>query len=154
VKGSLIGELESLVARADARAWREVAELIRAVGGYRWVGLYVVTGTEIRAVAWTGATAPAFPRFPRESGLNGVAVITKAPVVCQDVSKESRYLTAFLSTGSEAIFPVLSDAGDVVGTIDVESDRPNAFTTDDERYLAHCAATIRPLWKSPPREDA
>jgi L-methionine (R)-S-oxide reductase len=154
VKGSLIGELESLVARADARAWREVAELIRVVGGYRWVGLYLVTDTEIRAVAWTGPAAPAFPRFPREKGLNGVAVSTKAPVVCQDVSKDSRYLTAFSSTGSEAIFPVLSDAGDVVGTIDVESDRPSAFTSADEWYLAHCAATIRPLWKSAPREGA
>jgi L-methionine (R)-S-oxide reductase len=153
VKRSLVGELEPLVARADARAWREVAELIRAVGGYRWVGLYLVTDTEIRAVAWTGPTAPTFPRFPRERGLNGVAVGTKAPVICQDVSKDSRYLTAFPSTGSEAVFPVVSDAEHVVGTIDVESDRPNAFTPDDERLLAHCAATVRPLWMSAPQED-
>ncbi len=153
MKGSLVGELEPLVARADARAWREVAELIRAVGGYRWVGLYLVTDTEIRVVAWTGRTAPAFPRFPPEKGLNGVAVSTKAPVICQDVSKDSRYLTTFSSTGSEAVFPVLSDAGHVVGTIDVESDRPSAFTPDDERFLAHCAAGVRPLWKSVPREE-
>jgi L-methionine (R)-S-oxide reductase len=152
VKRSLVDELEPFVARADARAWGEVAELIRAAGGYRWVGLYLVTDTEIRAVAWTGPVAPAFPRFPREKGLNGVAVSTKAPVICQDVSKDSRYLTTFASTGSEAVFPVLSDTGHVVGTIDVERDRPNAFTPDDERLLAHCAARVRPLWKSAPRE--
>jgi GAF domain-containing protein len=154
VKGSLVGELEPLVARADVTAWREVAELIRAAGGYRWVGLYLVTATEIRAVAWTGSTPPAFPRFSREKGLNGVVVSTKAPVICQDVSKDSRYLTAFSSTGSEAVFPVLSDEGQVVGTIDVESDRRSAFTSDDERFLAHCAATVRPLWKSAPRQTA
>jgi hypothetical protein len=107
----------------------------------------VVTDTEIRAVAWTGLTAPAFPRFPREKGLNGVAVGAKASVICQDVSKDFRYLTAFPSTGSEAVFPILSDVGDVVGTIDVESDRRNAFTSDDECFLAECAAKIRPLWK-------
>jgi L-methionine (R)-S-oxide reductase len=149
-----VGELEPLVARADASAWREVADLIRAVGGYRWVGLYLVTDTEIRAVAWTGPTPPAFPRFPREKGLNGVAVSTRAPVICQDVSRDSRYLTTFPSTGSEAVFPVLSDAGHVVGTIDVESDHPNAFTSDDERFLADCAGRLRPLWKSGPPEDA
>ena len=150
MKGSVIRELEPLVARADVGAWSEVAELIRAAGGYRWVGLYLVTDTEIRAVAWTGLTAPAFPRFAREKGLNGVVVSTKAPVICQDVSKDSRYLTTFSSTGSEAVFPVLSDAGHVVGTIDVESDLPNAFASDDERLLAHCAAAARPLWKSVP----
>jgi putative methionine-R-sulfoxide reductase with GAF domain len=154
VKGRLLSELEPLAASADAVAWREVAELIRTVGGYRWVGLYLVTDTEIRVVAWTGATPPAFPRFPREKGLNGVAVSTKAPVICQDVSKDSRYLTAFSSTGSEAVFPVVSDEGDVVGTIDVESDRRNAFRSDDERLLAHCAAAVRSLWKSAPRQTA
>jgi putative methionine-R-sulfoxide reductase with GAF domain len=153
VKGSRASELEPLVARAEPGAWRDVAELIRAVGGYRWVGLYVVTAAEIRAVVWTGSTPPAFPRFPRDKGLNGVAVSTKAPVICPDVRRDSRYLTAFSTTGSEAVFPVLSDAGDVVGTIDVESDRQNAFTMDDERFLARCAATVRPLWKSAPRED-
>jgi putative methionine-R-sulfoxide reductase with GAF domain len=143
-------ELKRLAARADAGAWREVAELIRVAGGYRWVGLYVVTDAEIRAVAWTGSKPPAFPRFPRDKGLNGVAVSTRAPVICQDVSNDSRYLTAFPSTGSEAVFPVLSEAGDVVGTIDVESDRRNAFTSDDERFLMDCAASVRPLWNSAP----
>ena len=66
MKGGPVGEVDALVARADARAWREVAELIRAVGGYRWVGLYLVTGTEIRAVAWTGPAAPAFPLSSRD----------------------------------------------------------------------------------------
>jgi putative methionine-R-sulfoxide reductase with GAF domain len=154
MKGSLLEQLETLVARPEAGAWREVAELVRAVGGYRWVGLYVVTDTEIRAVAWTGSAPPAFPRFPRDKGLNGVAVSTKAPVICQDVSKDSRYLTAFPTTGSEAVFPVLSEAGDVVGTIDVESDRRSAFTPDDERFLTDCAARLRPLWNSAPVEDA
>jgi L-methionine (R)-S-oxide reductase len=143
-------ELKRLAARADGGAWRQVAELIRAAGGYRWVGLYVVTDMEIRAVAWTGSEPPAFPRFPQDKGLNGVAVSIRAPVICQDVSNDSRYLTAFPSTGSEAVFPVLSEAGDVVGTIDVESDRRNAFTSDDERFLMDCAAKVRLLWNSAP----
>src|SRR5262249_14871963 len=82
-----------------------------------------VTRSEIRAVAWTGPLAPAFPRFLREKGLNGVAVTTKKPVVCHDVANDPRYLTAFASTGSEAIFPIVSEVGEVIGTIDIESDR-------------------------------
>jgi putative methionine-R-sulfoxide reductase with GAF domain len=114
------------------------------------VGLYAVTDTEIRALAWTGTTPPAFPRFPRESGLNGAAVKRKAPVICQDVSEASDYLTTFESTGSEAIVPVMSEAGDVIGTIDVESEQRNAFTADDEQFLGACADALQAFWQSAP----
>jgi L-methionine (R)-S-oxide reductase len=145
---SVLNELKALAGRPDLRRWRDAAELIRVAGDYRWVGLYEVTDTEIRAVAWTGPTPPAFPRFSREKGLNGVAVSTKAPVVCQDVAHDPRYLTTFSNTGSEAVIPVISEAGHVLGTIDVESERRNAFSTDDELFLAACAATVRALWES------
>ena len=128
-----------LVARHDT-------ETIRRAGVYRWVGLYEVTASDIGALAWTGTEAPAFPRFPREKGLNGAAVAGQAPVIVQDVSKDPRYLTAFATTGSEAIVPVVSAAGVIVGTIDVESDRRNAFSETDERFLRACAAALAPLW--------
>jgi len=77
---------------------------------------------------------------------------TKELVVCQDVTNDARYLTAFATTGSEAICPVLSEVGAVIGTIDVESDRQNAFSADDERFLRACADTLRKLWESAPHQ--
>src|SRR5262249_32425576 len=133
--------LALLATRQDLLAWEEVADLIRRAGDYRWVGLHVVTRSEIWAVAWTGALAPALPRFLCDKGLNGVAVTTKKPVVCQDVANDPRYQTAFAGTGSGAIFPVVSQVGEVIGTIDVESDHRNAFSADDEQFLRGCAAT-------------
>jgi len=130
---------------------REIAELIRKARGYHWVGLYDVTSTEIAAIAWTGAKAPAFPRFPVTRGLNGVAVISRRPVVVQDVTHDPRYLTTFGSTRAEAIFVVASPAdARIIGTIDVESDRPNAFTPEDEAFLAGCAEALVSLWAAPP----
>ena len=148
VKQDALECLTSLASRANESAWQEAAEVIRAAGSYRWVGLYEVTDTEVGAIAWTGTTAPAFLRFPRDKGLNGVAVATRDAVVSQDVAKDGRYLTAFATTGSEAIFPVLADAGPVIGTIDVESDRRNAFSQEDEQFLRACAIVLRPLWQS------
>lgn len=139
--------LTALIERRDVDVWREVAELILRSGDYRWVGLYEVTETEIGAIVWTGTAAPAFPRFPRDQGLNGVAVATTEAVVSQDVANDPRYLTAFANTGSEAIFPVVADTGEVIGTIDVESDRPNAFSPGDEQFLRACAIALRPLWQ-------
>jgi L-methionine (R)-S-oxide reductase len=143
-----LDELRRVAEQKDAPA---AAELIRQAGGYRWVGLYEVTEAEIRAIAWTGTLAPAFPRFPRDKGLNGAAVATRAPVISQDVANDPRYLTAFPTTGSEAIFPVFSDNGEVVGTLDVERDHRDAFSHEDEQFLRHCATALRKLWKGPLR---
>ena len=84
-----------------------VAALIREAGQYRWVGLYAVADQAITVIGWSGPGAPAHPRFPVSKGLSGTAVATKRAVVVNDVTADPRYLTAFASTLSEAIIPVL-----------------------------------------------
>jgi len=144
----VLDQLGSIIAAPDdrARKARLAAEAIRDARGYRWVGLYDVADTEIVAVGWSGAVAPAFPRFPIDQGLNGAAVRSARPVVVQDVRADPRYLTTFGSTGAEAIFPVVSATGEVIGTIDAESDRTNAFTAEDDAFLSACARALLPLW--------
>ena len=85
----------------------KIAELVRQAGSYRWVGLYAGTDQEITAVGWSGPGAPADPRFPVTQGLSGAAVATGRAVVVNDVTVDPRYLTAFTSTLSEAIVPVV-----------------------------------------------
>jgi len=146
----VVTQLRALLATPDdrARTGRLAAELIRSTGSYRWVGLYDVQGEEIAAFAWTGPEAPAHPRFPATQGLNGAAVRTRAPVVVQDVSRDPRYLTTFGSTRAEAIFPISDPAtGQVLGTLDVESERVDAFTAADHALLGTCAETLLPLWR-------
>ena len=145
----LLEEIREVVASAVARRLkaRRVAELIRAARSYHWVGLYDVTATEIVAIAWTGSVAPAFTAFPLTQGLNGAAVAARSRIIVPDVALDPRYLTTFGATRAEAIFPVqVVDAGPVVGTIDVESDRPNAFTAEDEAVLSGCARAVVGLW--------
>ena len=98
------------------------------------------------AVAWTGSESPGHPTFPVDQGLNGAAASARAPIIVQDVRHDSRYLTTFGSTRAEAIFPVLSAAGPVLGTIDVESERIDAFRSEDEVFLNRCATEIASLW--------
>jgi putative methionine-R-sulfoxide reductase with GAF domain len=57
-------------------------------------------------------------------------------------------LTAFGSTRSEVIVPVLDAAGEVVvGTIDVESEQPNAFGEQVQHLLESCSKALRLLWE-------
>jgi L-methionine (R)-S-oxide reductase len=119
---------------------------LRKVDARRWVGLYAVADQEITVIGWSGPGAPAHPRFPVSQGLSGTAVATKRAVVVNDVTADSRYLTAFASTLSEAIIPVLNPAtGTVVGTLDVESGERDAFTDADRQALERCAAALAGL---------
>jgi L-methionine (R)-S-oxide reductase len=145
-----LGVLETLAEGPDARSVKahRAAAVIRAFGPYRWVGLYDVLAAEIAVIAWDGPEPPTHPRFPITKGLNGASVATRKPVIVQDVARDPRYLTTIGGTRGEMIQPVLNTAGTVIGTIDVESDRVNAFAVGDEQILAACAKRLLWLWSS------
>jgi L-methionine (R)-S-oxide reductase len=149
---TLLANLEHIVANArDRRAsLDEAAALIRSSGNYRWVGLYDVDHEAgmVRNVTWSGRGAPEYPTFPITKGLTSAAVAERQIVNVGDVSADARYLTAFGSTRSEMIVPVFdADGKNVVGTIDVESEQPNAFSEDIQNLFAACSVVILPLWR-------
>lgn len=130
MSSTITNSIATLLHAADDRTERarKVAELIRNLRGYRWVGIYDVGSESVSIIAHTGLSAPAYPQFPIAQGLTGAAIREKKTVVVGDVRSDSRYLTTFGSTRSEIIIPVLEEeTGAVVGTIDVESEETNAF---------------------------
>lgn len=142
-----IGETVNSSDDRSTKAQR-ISEVVRRAGGYRWVGIYDVNEHEIAAIAWSGKGPPAYPRFPVSQGLSGHAVATRSTVVSNDVAHDPRYLTAFGSTQSEIIVPVIDlDSNQVVGTLDVESEAKNAFADGDVRKLEEYARAMLPLWK-------
>jgi L-methionine (R)-S-oxide reductase len=144
---SLRAQLAAAVSDGGDRHLRaaQAADAIRGFRAYRWVGIYDVGATEIALIAYSGSAAPAYPVFPVSQGLSSEAVRSRTTVLVNDVANDPRYLTAFRSTGSEMIVPVLVK-GRVVGTIDVESERLNAFDDNDRAALEACAQAITPLF--------
>ena len=139
--------LESNNGREEKAA--RVAEVIRRAGDYRWVGVYEVTEDEIVNVAFSGPGAPVYPRFPITQGLSGAAVASGETVFAGDVAEDPRYLTAFGSTRSEIIVPVVEGAKrKVVGTLDVESEEKDAFSEADRAALERCAVGVAGLFKT------
>jgi aromatic-L-amino-acid decarboxylase len=129
---------------------KRLAETIRACGSYRWVGIYDVDATAglVRNVAWDGPGAPAHPVFPVTQGLTSSAIAGKRTVNIGDVAKAPEYLTAFGSTRSEIIVPVIDPrTGSVAGTLDVESEREHAFDRDAQSLLEACAEVMARFWE-------
>jgi putative methionine-R-sulfoxide reductase with GAF domain len=145
----VLGGIDDVLASDQGRTEKaiQIAARIRQAGSYRWVGLYEVTEQEIAVIGWSGPGAPAYLRFPVTQGLSGAAVAARRALVVNDVTADSRYLTAFASTLAEAIVPVMDAAtGAVVGTVDVESAERDAFTDADRQVLERVAAASRGLF--------
>jgi L-methionine (R)-S-oxide reductase len=142
----LLDEIRRSLGSATPRSGKaeRIADAIRRWGRYRWVGIYELDGDEIAVVGWSGPGEPAHPRFPATHGLCGAALASGAPVVVDDVTVDSRYLTTFGSTRSEIVVPIF-ETGEVVGLIDVESDAVAAFMDVDRSFLERCASALAPL---------
>jgi len=149
VVDNTLNQIRSTAASGGDRAERakRLADLIRKLGDYRWVGVYDVGAENVSIIAWSGPNAPEHPTFAIDKGLTGAAIREKKAIVVGDVRNDPRYLTAFGSTLSEIIVPVLAPGEQrVIGTVDVESERANAFSARDQQLIEQCAQAALPLW--------
>ena len=110
---------------------------------YSWVGIYLVEGDELVLGPWQGPQATDHVRIPVGQGICGAAAASGVTELVDDVSADPRYLACFPSTRSEIVVPIAYD-GDVVGEIDIDSDRPAAFSPEDQQFLERVAALISP----------
>lgn len=146
---NVLNEIRSIAASGNDRVAKakRLAERIQVLGQYRWVGIYEVGSELVSIISWSGPSAPEYSEFPVGKGLTGSAIQQKKTVVVGDVRNDPRYLTAFGSTLSEIIVPVLAPGGErVIGTVEVESDRTDAFSERDQQMIEHCAQAALPLW--------
>jgi putative methionine-R-sulfoxide reductase with GAF domain len=148
----LLAELERIVSDHLDRlpSLAKVADVVRKSGGYRWAGVYDVDRTAgvVKNIAWSGPGAPEYPTFPITNGLTGAAIAQRRTVNVGNVARDPRYLTAFGTTQSEIIVPIFDRARrNVIGTIDVESERLDAFGPDEQTLFERCAEVVRPLWQ-------
>ncbi len=116
--------------------------MIRAARDYRWVGIYKVTQKEFVIMAASDDEPPAYPRFPLTQGLCGAVLETKKAIVVGDVRKDTRYLPTFHTTRSEIIIPIVNEHKQVVGMLDAESEKTNAFRDVDGQFLERAAGLI------------
>jgi putative methionine-R-sulfoxide reductase with GAF domain len=110
---------------------------------YSWIGIYLVEGDDLVLGPWEGPEATEHVRIPVGQGICGAAAASGQTEVVDDVNADPRYLACFPSTSSEIVVPI-SYEGRVVGEIDIDSDQPAAFGTEDRTFLERVALLISP----------
>jgi L-methionine (R)-S-oxide reductase len=123
---------------------RLAAERIRAAGPpYTSVYLYMLQGAELVLEAYDGR-ATEHDRIPVGRGVCGTAVATGRDQNVGDVRAVENYLACNLFTRSELV--VLIRRGDLIlGQIDVDSDVPDPFNSEEEAEVRKVADALAVL---------
>lgn len=131
-----------LASGCTKKSVKQVAEMIRSARDYRFIAIYKIVKNEFVILAGTGDEPSAYPRFPIGQGLCGAALESGKSIVVGDVHKDKRYLPAFHTTQSEIIVPLRCEDKHIVGMLDCESDKLNAFGEEDRQFLERAAGLI------------
>lgn len=105
---------------------------------YNWVGIYIVKGSDLVLGPWRGKQATDHKIIPIGKGICGSAAASGKTELIADVNKDSRYLSCFVSTRSEIVVPI-KKGKTVLGEIDIDSEKKDAFTKEDEVFLEKIA---------------
>lgn len=139
--------LAESVRSAIAGATTEEEVLTKAVtliddysNDFHWTGFYMMRGKVLEVGPFIGPPTE-HTRIELNRGICGAAATQKRSIIVDDVLSDPRFLACSVNTRSEIVVPLL-DGETVLGEIDIDSNRPAAFTADDRIMLEKVAAVI------------
>ena len=116
-------------------AMATMAALVHHAFGHLWTGFYRVAepGQLLRVGPYQGSLGCLDIAFGR--GVCGSAAAESRTQIVPDVEKYPGHITCDARSRSEIVVPVFGQQGDLIGVLDVDSDRLNAFDVEDARGL-------------------
>lgn len=130
----------------------QLLDTLHSVIDYDAAGIFILNRASIfhlsqptKAVI-AGIVRRGFDSHPEEEdrmlmqgeGISGYVIRTGEPVIAPDVSQDPRYFPGRQQTRSEIAVPIIQDK-QIIGALNVESDRLAAFSTDDLDILSFFA---------------
>lgn len=110
-------------------------EIHQADDRFDWTGFYRVVAPELLKIGpYQGGHGCLVIPFSR--GVCGAAARSRQVQLVADVEAFPGHIACASSTRSEIVLPVLRNGGRLIGVLDIDSDRPDAFTPEDATRLA------------------
>jgi GAF domain-containing protein len=115
---------------------QEICNLLQeSVPHYDWVGFYFRNGDkeELKLGPYTGEPTD-HTIIPFGKGICGQVAVSNENFVVPDVQAQDNYIACSLTVKSEIVVPLFLN-GENIGQIDIDSNTPDPFTKEDERFL-------------------
>lgn len=111
---------------------------------YHWVGIYVLKGDTLHLGPYVGPPTD-HERISVGHGVCGTAVAENKNQIISDVRQLTNYLACNLETRSEIVVLIRQSGSDkILGQIDVDGTRVEAFGKSEETFLTSVAALLAP----------
>ncbi|HKN58112.1 MAG TPA: GAF domain-containing protein [Gemmatimonadaceae bacterium] len=119
----------------EITAMATISALVHHAFGHLWTGFYrvVVPGQLLRVGPYQGSLGCLDIAFGQ--GVCGTAAAELKTVVVSDVEKFPGHITCDSRSRSEIVVPVVNARGELIAVLDVDSDRLDAFTIEDQQGL-------------------
>jgi len=131
-------EIKKIILRSDNILQDVVDFLYNKFDHYSWIGIYIVNDSNLILGPWNGPNATEHTKIPIGKGVCGSAALSGKTEIVDDVHSDDRYLSCFLSTKSEIVIPIKKNEN-IVGEIDIDSDKKAAFSKNDKIFLEKVA---------------
>jgi len=121
-----------------------ISAVLKQTFGFFWVGFYIVKGNELVLGPFQGPIA--CTRISFGKGVCGTAWKERRTVIVPNVEQFPGHIACSSESKSEIVVPLFEN-GEVVGVLDIDSDRLNEFDEIDAKYLEKIKG-IMPLFLS------
>ena len=120
-----------------------VCDLLKeSVPYYDWVGFYFKNGDkdELKLGPYAGEPTD-HTIIPFGRGICGQVALSNQNFVVPDVKAQDNYIACSINVKAEIVVPLFLN-GINIGQIDIDSDTPDPFTTEDEKFLEYINAEV------------
>lgn len=148
-KGTKESQYQSLLPQVEALLEGEqdlianlanMAAALKAQFNFFWVGFYLIKNNELVLGPFQGPVA--CTRIQMGKGVCGTAWKENRVLIVPDVDQFPGHIACSSYSKSEIVLPVRRQDGDVIGVLDIDSERLADFDEIDERYLIQLLALL------------
>jgi GAF domain-containing protein len=138
---SLLPQLEALISyETDLIAnLGNIAAALKEQFNWFWVGFYLVKEDELVLAPFQGPVA--CTRIKKGKGVCGTSWEQQKTLIVLDVDKFPGHIACSSISKSEIVVPIIRN-GEVVGVLDVDSEKYNQFDEIDQKYLEQLVLMI------------
>jgi len=133
----LIGQVNLVLEDIDdpVAAMATISALVHGALGFLWTGFYRVVkpGTLLRVGPYQGSLGCLEISFGK--GVCGTAALERRTIIVDDVDLYPGHITCDVRSRSEIVVPVFNRTGELMAVLDVDAEKPGAFTEDDQAGL-------------------
>ena len=133
IKGLIDGEADLIANLAN------IAAALKEQFGWFWVGFYLVKKEELVLGPFQGPVA--CTRIKKGRGVCGSSWQQEQTLIVPDVAKFPGHIACSNLSVSEIVVPIIRN-NQVIGVLDVDSEKPDLFDETDKKYLEQIVATI------------